>query len=88
MSSPLAQRIPSHVLFLCHYFSGSIIDIRRLKGFGTERLHSRSRVRNVLLSEREQLTVNDFLTKMGHLDNAIQPRDGKLVERMITRLMD
>ena len=34
----------------------------------------------MLLSEREQLTVNDFLTKMGHLDNAIQPRDGKLVE--------
>jgi len=57
-----------------------MIDIRRLKGFTSERLHSSSRVRNVLLSEREQLTVNDFLTKRGHLDNAIQPRDGKLVE--------
>jgi len=64
MSRPLAQRIPSHFLFLCHYFSGSMIDIRRLKGFASERLNTRSRVRNVLLSEREQLTVNDFLTKM------------------------
>jgi hypothetical protein len=41
-----------------------MIDIRRLKGFASERLNTRSRVRNVLLSEREQLTVNDFLTKM------------------------
>ena len=65
MSPPLAQRIPSQVLYIYHYFSGSMIDIRRLKGSVSARLHSSSRVRNVLLSERAQLTVNDFLTKMG-----------------------
>jgi len=41
-----------------------MIDIRRLKGFASERLHSGSRLRNVLLSERDQLKVNDFLAKM------------------------
>ena len=46
------------------YFSSSMIDIRRLKGFASERLHSGSRLRNVLLSERDQLKVNDFLAKM------------------------
>ena len=41
-----------------------MVDIRRLKGFASERLPSSSRLRNVLLSERDQLTVNDFLAKM------------------------
>jgi len=46
------------------YLSNSMIDIRSLKGFALERLHSSSRLRNVLLSERDQLKVNDFLAKM------------------------
>jgi len=41
-----------------------MIDIRSLKGFASERLHSSSGLRNVLLSERDQLGVNDFLAKM------------------------
>ena len=41
-----------------------MIDIRSLKGFASERLHSGSGLRNVLLSERDQLGVNDFLAKM------------------------
>ena len=41
-----------------------MVDIRRLKGFAFERLPSSSRLRDVLLSERDQLKVNDFLAKM------------------------
>ena len=41
-----------------------MIDIGRLKGFAAERLSPGSRLRSVLLSERERLTVNDFLAKM------------------------
>jgi len=41
-----------------------MIDIRSLKGFASERLHTSSQLRNVLLSERDQLKVNDFLAKM------------------------
>jgi len=41
-----------------------MIDIRSLKGFAGERLPSSSRLRNVLLSERDQLKANDFLAKM------------------------
>jgi len=41
-----------------------MIDIRSLKGFAVERLPSSSRLRNVLLSERDQLKANDFLAKM------------------------
>lgn len=49
---------------VCLYSSIGMIDIGRLKGFAVERLPSGSRLRSVLLSERDQLTVNDFLAKM------------------------
>jgi hypothetical protein len=41
-----------------------MIDIQRLKGFVVENLSSTSRLRAVLLSERDQLTAADFLAKM------------------------
>ncbi len=41
-----------------------MIDIRRLKRFAVENLPSYSQLRIVLLSERDQLKVNDFLAKM------------------------
>ena len=41
-----------------------MIDIRRLKKFATENLSSPSRLRAVLLSERDQLPAVDFLAKM------------------------
>ena len=41
-----------------------MIDIRRLKKFATENLSSLSRLRAVLLSERDQLPAVDFLAKM------------------------
>ena len=36
----------------------------RLKRFASDNLPSNSRLRSVLLSERDQLKVNDFLAKM------------------------
>jgi len=41
-----------------------MIDIRRLKRFAVESLPSNSRLRFVLLSERDQLPAVDFLAKM------------------------
>jgi len=41
-----------------------MIDIRRLKRFAVENLPSYSRLRIVLLSERDQLPAVDFLAKM------------------------
>ncbi len=41
-----------------------LVDIGRLKGFAFERLGGNSRLKVVLLSERDQLTVTDFLAKM------------------------
>jgi hypothetical protein len=42
-----------------------VVDIGRLKGFARESLAPNSWLRNVLLLENDQLTVNDFLAKMG-----------------------
>ena len=41
-----------------------LVDIGRLKGFASERLGGNSRLKVVLLSERDHLTVTDFLAKM------------------------
>ena len=41
-----------------------MIDIRRLKRFAAENLPGNSRLRAVLLSERDQLPAGDFLAKM------------------------
>jgi len=41
-----------------------MIDIRRLKRFAAENLPGNSRLRAVLLSERDQLPSVDFLAKM------------------------
>ncbi len=41
-----------------------MIDIRRLKRYAVENLPNYSRLRIVLLSERDQLTAMDFLAKM------------------------
>ena len=41
-----------------------LVDIRRLKGFASERLGGNYRLKVVLLSERDLLTVTDFLAKM------------------------
>ena len=42
-----------------------MIDIRRLKRFASGDLPINSQLRNVLLSEKDTLTANDFLAKMG-----------------------
>ena len=47
------------------YLSCSMIDIRRLKRFASGDLPINSQLRNVLLSEKDTLTANDFLAKMG-----------------------
>ena len=41
-----------------------LVDIRRLKGFASERLGGNSQLKVVLLSEKDHLTVTDFLAKM------------------------
>ncbi len=41
-----------------------MIDIVRLKRFASDKLPGNSRLGSVLLSERDQLKVNDFLAKM------------------------
>ena len=41
-----------------------LVDMGRLKGFASERLGGNSQLKVVLLSERDQLTVTDFLAKM------------------------
>jgi hypothetical protein len=41
-----------------------MIDIRRLKRFAAENLPGNSRLRAVLLSERDHLPAVDFLAKM------------------------
>ena len=41
-----------------------LVDIWRLKGFASERLRGNSRLKVVLLSEKDQLIVTDFLAKM------------------------
>ena len=41
-----------------------LVDIGRLKGFASKRLGGNSQLKVVLLSERDQLTVTDFLAKM------------------------
>ena len=41
-----------------------LVDIGRLKGFASERLGGNSQLKVVLLSEKDQLTVTDFLAKM------------------------
>jgi len=46
------------------YLSICMIDILRLKRFASDNLPSCSRLRSVLLSERDQLKANDFLAKM------------------------
>ena len=46
------------------YLSIGMIDIQRLKGFAVQNLSSASRLRAVLLSERDQLPAVDFLAKM------------------------
>ena len=46
------------------YLSIDMIDLQRIKGFAVENLSSTSRLRTVLLSERDQLTAADFLAKM------------------------
>ncbi len=41
-----------------------VVNIGRFKGFATESLPVNSRLRDVLLSEKDQLTAKDFLAKM------------------------
>jgi len=41
-----------------------MIEILRLKRFASDKLPGSSRLGRVLLSERDQLNVNDFLAKM------------------------
>ena len=41
-----------------------LVDIGRLKGFASERLGGNYQLKVVLLSERDLLTVTDFLAKM------------------------
>ena len=46
------------------YLSIGMIEILRLKRFASDKLPGSSRLGRVLLSERDQLNVNDFLAKM------------------------
>jgi len=41
-----------------------VVNIGRLKGFATESLPGNSRLRDVLLSEKDQIKAKDFLAKM------------------------
>ena len=61
MTARSPQSVPAHLPI---YLSSGMIDIRRLKRFAVESLPSKSRLRAVLLSEKDKLTAKDFLAKM------------------------
>lgn len=44
--------------------SQRVVNIRRLKDFALEKLKSNSPLRDVILSEPDQLTASDFLAKL------------------------
>jgi len=49
---------------LREYHGNATINIMSLKQFAYEKLSKSSHLRNVLISEKEKLTVSEFLAKM------------------------
>ena len=62
---------------LREYHQNAAINIMPLKQFAYEKLSKSSHLRNVLISEKEKLTVSEFLAKMDVWLKVLRSEGGK-----------